>query len=179
MISWYAAYTRYGSEPHAEERLNWQGFETYLPLFKKKFIGAKRVYYEPRPLFPTYILVRTDLGRNGWGDILSTAGVRRLITSCHIEDHKISWLKSREKNGYVVFDDQPRLWVGQRVKVLEGSPWFDNLGEIQYLDDQERAKVLLTAFGRQTPVEILSCHLESADNQMTVKGGPMPQAAIR
>ena len=178
MISWYAAYTRYGSESNVEERLNWQGFETYLPMFKKKFIGVKRVYYEPRPLFQTYVLVRVDLHRNGWGDILSTSGVRRLITSCHIEDRKISWLKSREKNGYITFDDQPKFHVGERVKVI-GGVWFDNFGEIQYLDDRERAEVLLMVFGRMTPVQILSCHLEPADNQMTVNGGRSPQGATR
>ena len=78
--------------------------------------------------------------------------------------------------GYVQFEEPRRLLVGQRVKVLEG-PWFDNFGELQYLDDRERAKVLLEIFGRKTVVQLLSCHLEPADNQMTVNSGRSPQRA--
>ena len=181
-MNWYAVYTRYGREFYVEERLNWQAFETYLPMFKKKFIGAKRAYYEPRPLFPTYLFVRLDLNKNGWGNVLSTSGVRGLVANGRgdnpiaVSELAINSIKSREAMGYVQFKEPRRLLVGQRVKVLEG-PWFDNFGELQYLDDRERAKVLLEIFGRKTIVQLLSCHLEPADNQMTVNSGRSPQRA--
>ena len=180
MINWYAAYCRYGSESHAEERLNWQGFETYLPMFKKKFIGVKRAYYEPRPLFPTYVFVRFDIDRNGWRDILSTGGVRGLVANGHGElpvalpERAVIQLKAREHGGYVTFENKPKFHNGQWVKITDG-PFLDNLAQVAYLDDQERVAVLLNLFGRATVAHLLSCHLEPADNQMTVNSGRSPQ----
>ena len=166
MINWYAAYCRYGSESHAEERLNWQGFETYLPMFKKKFIGVKRAYYEPRPLFPTYVFVRFDIDRNGWRDILSTGGVRGLVANGHGElpvalpERAIIQLKAREHGGYVTFEDRPKFHNGQWVRVIDGL-FVGKLAKIDLLSESERIQILLDAFGRKVRVELCGSQLEA------------------
>jgi transcriptional antiterminator NusG len=51
------------------------------------------------------------------------------------------------------FDDPPRFQPGDRVKTIEGSfAHFE--GEIEAVDQEsERISILLTIFGRKTPVE--------------------------
>ena len=181
-MNWYVLYTRYGAENRVQLHLKRQEFETYLPLFKKKYVGAKRVYYEPRPLFPTYAFVRLDLNMNGWRDVLSVSGVRKLVDDVlgkpvQVPDEDIIGLKSREYAGFIRMPDWPKFHNGQCVRVTEG-PLIDNLAQVDYMDDRERVRVFTEFMGRKTPAWVLSRHLEPADNQMTVKGGCSPKRAF-
>ena len=81
MNHWYAAYTRPAYELKAQKHLAFQQFETYLPIFRKKYIWRGRIEHESRPLFPRYIFIQMDTERDRWRNILTTIGIISLVLS--------------------------------------------------------------------------------------------------
>ena len=71
------------SHPHAELRavahLQRQGFETYLPRYRKRRRHARRIETVEAPLFPRYLFVSIDLATQRWRAIHSTIGVSHLV----------------------------------------------------------------------------------------------------
>src|SRR5690348_8016 len=112
------------SQPNAEHRivphLQRQGFGTYLPRYLKKRRHARRVDMVAAPLFPRYLFVRVDIGRDRWRSILSTFGVSRLLCNgevpAPISDQFIASLKSREDaRGFMQLTLQPKFQFGDKV----------------------------------------------------------------
>ena len=50
---WYVAKTQPNAELKARFHLERQGFEVYLPRYMRRVSHARRISWEPRPLFPT------------------------------------------------------------------------------------------------------------------------------
>lgn len=59
-MNWYAVYTQAGKERFALQNLANQGFEAYLPSYRKRRRHARRVDTVLAPLFPRYLFVRMD-----------------------------------------------------------------------------------------------------------------------
>src|SRR5688572_20987372 len=72
------------THPHKEvlaiENLRRQNFQTYCPLVRKRIKHARREQDVLRPLFPTYVFVRTDVIAHRRRSISSTFGVRALVS---------------------------------------------------------------------------------------------------
>src|SRR5258708_16747291 len=77
---WYLVHTRPNSERKAELNLEAQGFKTFLPQIERTARHARRLTTVRRPLFPRYLFVRLDVGRDRWLSVNSTFGVSRLFT---------------------------------------------------------------------------------------------------
>ena len=79
---WYLVHTRPNSERKAEINLEAQGFKTFLPQIDRTIRHARRLTTVRRPLFPRYLFVCLDIGRDRW---LSINGTIRRVLPVHAE----------------------------------------------------------------------------------------------
>ncbi|MBL8676854.1 MAG: transcriptional activator RfaH, partial [Alphaproteobacteria bacterium] len=79
MKSWFVAHTHPMKEQIAEKHLREQGFDVYLPRFKKMRRHARKVEEVLIPLFPRYLFVAMEMEAIHWRCINSTRGVSYLL----------------------------------------------------------------------------------------------------
>jgi transcriptional antiterminator RfaH len=133
-----------------------QKFETYCPHIRKRIKHARREHDVLRPLFPSYVFVQFDTTTHRWRSILSTFGVRTVI-SCgehlsFLHDDFIASLRAREVDGAIVRPENPYT-VGQQVKVSGGA--FDGLvATIVEMTEKDRLVVLLNLLNRPVRVKL-------------------------
>jgi transcriptional antiterminator NusG len=126
--------------------------------------GKKRVV--SRKLYPGYILVNMILNDETWYLVRETGGIGDFTGSggrpSPMLPQDVAKLlnKAEEKT-----DDSPRLKInfkkGDRVKINEGT--FENFeGEVEQIDEANgRVTVMLSIFGRSTPVDIEYWQIET------------------
>jgi len=126
--------------------------------------GKKRVVW--RKLYPGYILVNMILNDDTWYLVRETGGIGDFTGSAGRpspmlpQDVAKLLHKAEEKT-----DESPRLKIafkkGDRVKINEGT--FENFeGEVEQIDEANgRVTVMLSIFGRSTPVDIEYWQIES------------------
>ena len=120
---------------------------------------------KPRPL-PGYVLVRMDLTDESWGAVRHTPGVTGFVGHTHqpvplTPRRGLSMLapslsrageqaRRSEKRVEITVDFE----VGESVTVMDGP--FDTLpASISEINaDAQKLKVLVSIFGRETPVEL-------------------------
>src|SRR5687767_7204804 len=97
---WYVAQTHAHAEKKAAVHLQRQGFEIYLPRYRKRRRHARRVETVTAPLFPRYLFVAVDIGAQRWRSIQSTFGVLRLVCNgdepAAVADLVVNALRGRE-----------------------------------------------------------------------------------
>jgi transcription termination/antitermination protein NusG len=109
--------------------------------------------------FPGYILINMDMNENSWQLVRQTPGVTQIVGAGEkptpLSKAEVERLlhpgevEAREKVKTTV-DYQ----IGETVKVI-GGPLSDFTGSISDINiDQSRLKVLVSIFGRETPVEL-------------------------
>jgi len=114
--------------------------------------GKKRKVEEK--LFPGYVLVHMEMTDDTWRVVRNTEGVTGFVGT----QKKPTPLNDQEVKGILAFMDveQPAysaaFAVGDAVKVVDG-PFKDFVGAISEInEDKGQVKVLLSVFGRETPV---------------------------
>jgi transcriptional antiterminator NusG len=109
-----------------------------------------------KKILPGYILVQMELSDQSWNIVRNTPGVTGFVGSGNkptpLEEGEVSKiLKQMEA-------EAPRVRVGfrkgQSVRVTSG-PFIDFVGVVDEISvDKGKVKVLLSLFGRETPVEL-------------------------
>jgi len=164
---WYALHTYVGQEDKVKvnliQRIESFGIKDKISrmLIPKEKIaevkdGKRRVYR--RKFFPGYMLIEAELTDETKHVISSTPGVSGFVGPkgqpvpldekevSNIE-HRVGLLEGRPKPG-IVFE------VGESVRITQG-PFANFQGEIIEINSQQqRLKVLVSIFGRETPVEL-------------------------
>jgi transcriptional antiterminator RfaH len=165
MRQWYVVHSQANAENRALTNLARQGYDTWLPLYRKTRRHARRIETVLRPLFPRYLFVRVDLQAEVWRPILSTMGVSDLVSGADgplpVGDAVIDALKMQaSEDGH--FDLRPSAFKsGERVRIRVG-PLADLEGIFQLESDAERVMVLLKLMGREVRVTVPSEDVESA-----------------
>src|SRR5262249_15825294 len=77
---WSLVHTQPHSERKAALHLGVQGFKTHFPQIQKTIRHARRLMTVRAPLFPRYMFLILDLGRDRWLSVRSTVGVSSLFT---------------------------------------------------------------------------------------------------
>jgi transcriptional antiterminator RfaH len=155
-LSWYVVETHPCAEAKAEAHLRRQGFQTYLPRYRKQRRHARRCEDVLAPLFPRYLFVAMDTARQRWRAVQSTLGVTRLVTfgasPAPMRDNVITEIRSREaEDGLIRFTPQSGFVQGEVVRVANG-PLESHMGFFDSITDSERVAVLLDILGRKTRV---------------------------
>lgn len=159
MSGWYVVHTQPGSELRAEANLRRQGYETYLPRYRRRRSHARRVDFVDRPLFPRYMFVRFDPSADRWRPILGTFGVCGLVRFGDIPVPVPAGIVDalRANEAARTFDDPVSpvrgLGIGAQIRVIAG-PFADIVGKFQALADLERVVVLLDLLGREVTVRL-------------------------
>lgn len=119
--------------------------------------GKKRVV--SRKLYPGYILVNMILNDETWYLVRETGGIGDFTGSSGRPSPMLQADVDKLLNKSAVKPDEaPRLKInfkkGDRVKITEGT--FENFeGEVEQIDEANgRVTVMLSIFGRSTPVDI-------------------------
>jgi transcriptional antiterminator NusG len=126
--------------------------------------GKKRVVW--RKLYPGYILVNMLLNDETWYLVRETGGIGDFTGSAGRPSPMLPQDVAKLLNkAEVKADEAPRLKIafkkGDRVKINEGT--FENFeGEVEQIDEANgRVTVMLSIFGRSTPVDIEYWQIES------------------
>ena len=105
---------------------------------------------------PGYVLVNMDLNEDSWGVVKGTPGVTGFVGASNepvpLTQPEVDRLLHREVATKVATKAQ--FSIGESVKVISG-PLSDFSGEISEINqDASKLKVLVSIFGRETPVEV-------------------------
>jgi transcriptional antiterminator NusG len=116
--------------------------------------GQKRTV--SRKILPGYVLIQMDLSDQSWQIVRNTPAVTGFVGS----GDKPVPLKEEEVNQILrqMEAEAPKLKIGfregQSVRVTEG-PFVDFIGVVDSINSEKgKVKVLLSLFGRETPVEL-------------------------
>lgn len=114
--------------------------------------GKKRTVQEK--FLPGYVLVKMEMNENTWQVIRNTEGVTGFVGT----GKKPTPLSPDEAKRILAYMDveqpeyQSSFAVGDAVKVVDG-PFNDFVGSISEINtDKGQVRVLLSVFGRETPV---------------------------
>lgn len=117
-----------------------------------------------RRVFPGYILVEMVIDEDSWYVVRNTPGVTGFVGS----GNKPIPLRPEEVDKILKRMDAeaPKIKVsfkvGQKVRIVEG-PFEDFMGTVDEIDlDRARVKVLVSFFGRETPIELDFLQVERA-----------------
>jgi transcriptional antiterminator NusG len=115
----------------------------------------QKVTVEKRTM-PGYVLVNMDLNEDSWILVKDTPGVTGFVGASNepvpLTQGEVDRLLHREVA--VQQRTKPKFSMGESVKVVSG-PLSDFSGEISEInEDANRLKVLVSIFGRETPVEV-------------------------
>jgi transcription termination/antitermination protein NusG len=111
---------------------------------------------KPKRTMPGYVLVNMEMSDDAWGLVKNTPGVTGFVGSRNkpvpLSAPEVDRLLHRETA------ERPRtraqFSIGETVKVISG-PLSDFSGEIAEInEDAAKLKVLVSIFGRETPVEV-------------------------
>jgi transcriptional antiterminator NusG len=147
-----------------ERRIRMQGLDRFFGrvVVPKEQVtefknGKKRVV--SRKLYPGYILVNMILNDETWYLVRETGGIGDFTGSAGRPSPMLQADVDKLLNKSAVkTDEAPRLKInfkkGDRVKITEGT--FENFeGEVEQIDEANgRVTVMLSIFGRSTPVDI-------------------------
>ena len=166
MINWFVAHTQPLKELIAKQHLLEQGFEVYLPRFKKIRKHARKVEEILTPLFPRYIFVGMDLEVARWRSVNSTRGIAYLLTRddypAMLPTQVIRTLKSQEIiEGIVPVNSLNAFIKGDKVRVTDGA-FKDQTAVFQGFDDKQRVQLLLGFMGREMQVSLPEYAVEAA-----------------
>ncbi len=162
---WYIVHTYSGHENKVaksiHQRVQSLGFENRIfevivPTRNTiKVSGGKKETVKEK-IFPGYVLVKMVLDDESWLLIRTTQGVTAFIGA----GNKPTPISDKEVEAIQKFmnEEEPlykaSFSVGEAVKIVDG-PFADFLGTIDNIDEARgKLKVLVSIFGRETPVEL-------------------------
>jgi len=165
MFRWYVINTYSGHEnkvkhnlEHRVETMNERGHVRHVVVPTEQVTELKdgqRVSVEKRTM-PGYVLVNMEMTDNAWNLVKNTPGVTGFVGSRNkpipLSQPEVDRLLHRETA------ERPKaraqFELGETVKVISG-PLSDFSGEIAEInEDAAKLKVLVSIFGRETPVEV-------------------------
>ena len=162
---WYVVHTYSGYEnkvknnlEHRIESMHMKDkiYEVVVPVEDVLEYKSGRKQLTQKKLLPGYLLVRMQLDDDSWYVVRNTPGVTGFVgTSARptpISMDEVDRVLARQKA------DRPKVSAefseGEGVKVVEG-PFADFTGIVSEVSlDQSKLKVLVSIFGRETPVEL-------------------------
>jgi transcriptional antiterminator RfaH len=159
MTHWYLIHTKPACEAVAEVNLMRQGYGVYHPRLLRPARIRGRWVERVESLFPRYLFLHLDVGRQAMGPVRSTVGVANIVRfGCDytvVPNEVVENLRARadRETGVHHLGSQTPFELGSMVRIIAGA--FDGLeGVFQRESGNERVIVLLTILGCSTPVRI-------------------------
>lgn len=162
---WYVIHTYSGHEKKVAEtlaqrieaaNLKDKIQELFIPTQKKIIASGGEKKEIEEKLFPGYILLKMVVDDETWPVVRNTAGVTGFVGV----EGKPTPLPQEEVSGIQKFVEleapkfEAQFKKGESVKIVDG-PFSDFVGKVEELDEERgRLKVLVSIFGRETPVDL-------------------------
>ncbi|MEI6512622.1 MAG: transcription termination/antitermination protein NusG [bacterium] len=164
--SWYAVHTFAGHEnkvkniierrAKVEGQWDYKVFDILIPTEQELRTRAGKKTYVKKKVFPGYILIEMVLDDSTWTLVKSTSGVTGFVSS----GNRPVPLTVKEVNQIMASLEQGKTTAriayskGDSIRVASG-PFADFTGKIDEVDiEREKLRVLISIFGRDTPVEL-------------------------
>mgnify|MGYP003333242868 CR=1 FL=1 len=164
VIHSYAGYEK-KVKANLQNRINTLHMEDYIHQIEvpeEEFVEIKKGERKvvKRNVFPGYVLVRMDLTDESWSAVRNTPGVTGFVGNAHHpsplsldEVEKILAPRPAKKDGKPDIK-QVDFEIGESVTVMDG-PFATLPATIsEIMPEQAKLKVLVSIFGRETPVEL-------------------------
>jgi transcriptional antiterminator NusG len=176
---WYIVHTYSGQEDRVKKNLDLRIqsldmqdriFQVVVPTEEEVIFKDGKRKSEQRKLFPGYILVQMNMDDESWYVVRNTPGVTGFISTeddydtrpkpVPLEDSQLESILKQSDTA------TPRikigLEVGETVRITEG-PFVDFVGAVGDVDESKgKVRVLVSFFGRETPVELDFLQVERA-----------------
>ncbi len=172
---WYVVHTYSGYEQKAkaalEERVRALGRseqfgDVLVPAEKIVELVKGRKKTSSRMFFPGYILVQMELNDETWHIVKSTPKVTGFVGGATkpdpIPEEEVREITDQMAEGAARPKPKILFDVGESVKVIDG-PFSDFNGTVEEVKgDKGKVRVLISIFGRATPVELDFIQVEKA-----------------
>ena len=162
---WYVIHTYSGYEDAVREALQQRIeslgmqdliFDVVVPKETQIVIKKGQPVTEEKRIFPGYVLVDMTVTDDSWYVVRNTPNVTGFVGSgtIPVPVSPEEWKVIKRHMGQSEPKFKIDFTVGDNVMVLDG-PFLNYDGIISTIDeDKGRVKVLITIFGRETPVEL-------------------------
>ena len=170
---WYVVHCYSGQENkvrHAiEQRIETMGmqdkiFDVVVPTEEEIEVREGKRRTIERRVFPGYILVQMKMDEDSWYVVRNTPGVTGFVGM----GNEPTPLRPEEVNQIMhrMEAEAPKIKVtfrpGQKVRIVDG-PFNDFIGTVGDIDmEKAKVRVLVSFFGRETPVELDFLQVEKA-----------------
>jgi transcriptional antiterminator NusG len=172
---WYVIHTYSGYEHKAkaalEERVRALGKESHfgdvlVPAEKVVELVKGRKKTSSRMFFPGYMLVNMELNDETWHIVKSTPKVTGFVGGATqpapIPESEVREITHQMAEGAARPKPKVLFEAGEQVKVIDG-PFQDFNGVVEEVKpDKGKLRVLISIFGRATPVELDFVQVEKA-----------------
>lgn len=163
--NWYVVHTYSGYEERVkknlEQRIKSMDSEAdisqvVIPTEEEMEVKNGQRRSVTKKILPGYILVQMSLNDLSWSIVRNTPGVTGFVSSgtkpVPLQEEEVSRIMK------LMEAEAPRVKTGfrqgQSVRVTDG-PFIDFIGTVDEIDSSKsKIKVLLSLFGRETPVEL-------------------------
>lgn len=164
--AWYAVHTLSGHENKVRnllaKRAEIEGvwgqdiFDILIPTEQEMATRAGKRVLVDKKVFPGYILVQMNLTDETFKVVKGTSGVTGFVQSGNrpvpLEQYEVDRIVSNIETS----QEAPKVAFAKNdvVRVIDG-PFIDYTGKIEEVNaEHEKLKVLISIFGRDTPVEL-------------------------
>lgn len=170
--AWYVVHCYSGYENKVrhsiEQRIETMGmqdkiFDVVVPTEEEIEIKDGKRRTVERRVFPGYILVQLIMGEDSWYVVRNTPGVTGFVGMGNeptpLREDEVAKIMNRmeAEAPKVKFNFQP----GEKVRIRSG-PFADFIGTVDEIDiERAKVRVLVSFFGRETPVELDFLHVEN------------------
>jgi len=162
---WYIVHTYSGYEERVkrnlEQRIKFMDaendiFQVVIPTEDEIEIREGQRKTVTKKLFPGYVLVEMAMNDKSWNVVRNTPGVTGFVGSgtkpTALAESEVGVILKQMKGG------TPKVKVGfsrgESVRVKDG-PFIDFVGTVDEVNTEKgRVKILLSIFGRETPVQL-------------------------
>jgi len=169
--NWYVVHAYSGFEEKAklaiEEKVRLQGLDDQIgriliPMEKVIELKGKKKKESEKKFYPGYILVEMDLNDETWYLIKNTLRVTGFVGGTRPipipQDEVDVILQQLERGPAPVI--KTKFERGENVRITDG-PFSSFIGYVDEVDmDHGRLRVMVSIFGRQTPVELAFSQVE-------------------
>ncbi|MDP7628223.1 MAG: transcription termination/antitermination protein NusG [SAR202 cluster bacterium] len=176
---WYIIHAYSGQEDRVKKNLDQRIltmdvsdkiFQVVVPTEEEMEYKDGKKKSVSRKVFPGYILVQMEMDDESWFVVRNTPGVTGFVSAedesenrpkpVPLEQHEVDNILNQ------IESDEPRVRVGfaqgQTVRITDG-PFVDFMGAVdEVYPDRAKIRVLVSFFGRETPVELDFLQVEKA-----------------
>ena len=136
-------------------------FDIVVPMEEQIEIKDGKRKANLKKVFPGYVLIKMIVTEQTWYIVRNTRGVTGFVGSgtdpIPLTDEEIRAMGFEESSINVDYD------INDSVQILNG-PFKDSIGTVQKIDkEKHKVKVLISMFGRETPVELEFSQIQKID----------------